>query len=627
MIPDHEMIELIKGAAEEEQFYKMSIEEMVKIYNLGAKLIINHPYNDDLIKATEKFKEAIERKKKETQPAYQSGNVLSHPAGFWMRFWAWCFDSVALSVIFMIVDFFLRQAFGVKVIDLLVSLVSGGLTNGLGVMVFLTGFIILWAAAIIIYWLLSQVLGWMYYVLFETGATHGTPGKLLFGLQVLGRNESPISFGRSTGRHFLKLAAVAPFLLASLLTLVMALFSDRAVDSLKMTGPFAVFFLILSPLLFLIFFGMAGWTKKKRALHDLLSDSYVVRSKELSAQRMLGTILGVILFALVSLVIIPGVLKIQAKSDDMQSRVDQFAVFRPSAAESGRVVKSQTARPALPLPGVISSSKMQSCGLPGMPENADVYLVGIRRGTKELDEQLGDSGHITTEVEVIVDQTPKPAILVLTAYDPVVWKISYTPQANIAGVLVSGNHTQALLGIPKTIPHRVITHEQSAGCPGFYVSGENELSASQQKIMELVGKPVGHYYGESASNYFQIGGNPYNRPTNVVFSSDLKLENYPVYKSDIPAGDRGIDALQRQQKIRLATAYDLSKWSGDKGSKSRLQSELEAGRIFVVNEQITLPPGLFGAHRRDFIIPADVPKPKGPKSHCNFFYLKDGTFE
>ena len=43
--------------------------------------------------------------------------------------------------------------------------------------------------------------------------------------------------------------------------------------------------------------------------------------------------------------------------------------------------------------------------------------------------------------------------------------------------------------------------------------------------------------------------------------------------------------------------------------------------------EITLPPGLFGAHRRDFIIPSGVPKPNGPKAHCTFYYLKDHTFE
>jgi len=62
---DKEMIDLIKGAAEEEQFYKMSLEDMVKIYNHGSRLILYYPDDDDLIGATEKFKTAIEKKKKE----------------------------------------------------------------------------------------------------------------------------------------------------------------------------------------------------------------------------------------------------------------------------------------------------------------------------------------------------------------------------------------------------------------------------------------------------------------------------------------------------------------------------------------------------------------------------------
>jgi len=60
---------------------------------------------------------------------------------------------------------------------------------------------------------------------------------------------------------------------------------------------------------------------------------------------------------------------------------------------------------------------------------------------------------------------------------------------------------------------------------------------------------------------------------------------------------------------------------------ARLASGLGVGSVYVVLDEITLPPGLFGAHRRDLIVPSGVPKPKGPKAHCTFYYLKDHTFE
>ncbi len=93
------------------------------------------------------------------------------------------------------------------------------------------------------------------------------------------------------------------------------------------------------------------------------------------------------------------------------------------------------------------------------------------------------------------------------------------------------------------------------------------------------------------------------------------------------AQQKAISELQRQDKIRLATVEDIASWKGEEGEKERLQGERKHGTVFFVLTEITLPPGLYGAHRRDFIIPPNVPKPYGDKGHCRFYYLKDNTFE
>ena len=145
--------------------------------------------------------------------------------------------------------------------------------------------------------------------------------------------------------------------------------------------------------------------------------------------------------------------------------------------------------------------------------------------------------------------------------------------------------------------------------------------------MALVGRGIDRYYGGSSASVVYVGGDSTIKPVDVAYSSDLTLDDYPVVRGEIPAGDRGIDALQRQGKLRLATAADVARWTGDSTQQSRLASGLGVASVYVVLDEITLPPGLFGAHRRDFIIPSGVPKPKGPKAHCTFYYLKDYTFE
>src|SRR3954449_8355776 len=75
---------------------------------------------------------------------------------------------------------------------------------------------------------------WLYFALFESSSWRATPGKKVCGLVVTGDNGERISFGRATGRYFAK---------------------------------------ILSSLILMIGFMMAGWTRRKQALHDIICDT------------------------------------------------------------------------------------------------------------------------------------------------------------------------------------------------------------------------------------------------------------------------------------------------------------------------------------------------------------------
>jgi hypothetical protein len=228
---------------------------------------------------------------------------------------------------------------------------------------------------------------------------------------------------------------------------------------------------------------------------------------------------------------------------------------------------------------------------------------------------------------VVVGRTPRPIILVLSAYDPVLWKVGSTSAARIAAVLVSGHHTQALIGIPRSMPHRVLSTEQTRGCEPFYAHSAQNAAQEERKIVALSGRGIGRFYGSYSASAVQVGEDVPSGPGGVSYSPELTIDDYPVLRSEIPAGEKGIDALQRLGKIRLATARDVAAWSGDKAQQSKLASYVGMGRVYVVLAEVTLPTGLYGAHGRDFIIPVGVPRPKGPKAHCSFYYLKDHSFE
>ena len=81
---------------------------------------------------------------------------------------------------------------------------------------------------------------WLYYALMESSPRQATFGKLAVGLKVTDMNGGRIGFGQATGRFFGK---------------------------------------IISGLILCIGFMMAGWTERRQALHDMMANTLVVKTR------------------------------------------------------------------------------------------------------------------------------------------------------------------------------------------------------------------------------------------------------------------------------------------------------------------------------------------------------------
>ena len=138
-------------------------------------------------------------------------------AGFWIRVEAFLTDVMALYAILLVSMFVLVLG--------LAYLTS----------VTLYGVVIV----VLVYLLLFVLIGtWLYFSLFESSRKQATPGKLLLCLKVVAPDGSRLSFGRATERYFAK---------------------------------------FLSGLTFGVGYLIAGVTRKKQALHDMITRSFVVR--------------------------------------------------------------------------------------------------------------------------------------------------------------------------------------------------------------------------------------------------------------------------------------------------------------------------------------------------------------
>jgi hypothetical protein len=270
-----------------------------------------------------------------------------------------------------------------------------------------------------------------------------------------------------------------------------------------------------------------------------------------------------------------------------------------------------------------------------LPAGFVVHAVGTYKGTTALpDLQLDDSGHEAAQADVVVNVPDKPVVLVLTAYDPTVWRIGRTAKTTLAGVIVSGYHAQSLIGINKDTPHAMSTYTGKGDFPYFYAyDASPSLLRMNDAVKALVGKEIERFVNEPARGVFYVGDAP-ERGEQVIRSDDLQVKQFVEARKQAqpPAGQKALDILVRDGKLRPATAADIQGWV-DKASEKykrvnptlRIRDHrMRLGRTYVVLEELALPEGLYGAHSRAFIVPDGVAVPTGSAGH-NEFYLMDGT--
>jgi uncharacterized RDD family membrane protein YckC len=148
---------------------------------------------------------------------------VTPPGGFWLRFVASLIDGLVLALVGLaIVGLFV--VFVVESDDGFEDKTSSGIAIALLAMI----------AAF-------TIVAWLYEALMTSSTRGATLGKQALGLRIIRADGGPLSFGRATARYFLKVVPLA---------------NAAGLGCL-----------------------MAGFTRRKRALHDMLADTRVIRSR------------------------------------------------------------------------------------------------------------------------------------------------------------------------------------------------------------------------------------------------------------------------------------------------------------------------------------------------------------
>ena len=149
--------------------------------------------------------------------AYSASPAIPRPAGFWIRFVAWLIDYILCQIVLFPV--------GVVIGVVFAGIASSSRNEALAPLGSLMSFVISLGAT------------WFYEAWMTSSAKQATLGKMALGLQVIDEGSQRISFARATGRYFAK---------------------------------------IISAIILCFGYFMAGWTDRKRALHDIMAGTYVV---------------------------------------------------------------------------------------------------------------------------------------------------------------------------------------------------------------------------------------------------------------------------------------------------------------------------------------------------------------
>jgi hypothetical protein len=267
------------------------------------------------------------------------------------------------------------------------------------------------------------------------------------------------------------------------------------------------------------------------------------------------------------------------------------------------------------------------CAFSGLslPEDFAVLASGHYSG-RNLGVQIDQSGHEATQMDVSVNYTAKPVVLMLGAYEPTIWNVRWTEGTRIIGALVGGYHRQAIAGLEKNIPVLISTHDNKGPC-GYFIVAPNDLGPLNPLSKRLFGRPVDMVYPVGKKSGVAAVGESADSGAKWRSSPDVTPESF-IDKSAPLAGLPGLEDAARRGLIRKATVEDAQAWA-DANARNTSPADIppvsEQGipkppkpsihNAYVVLGPFTYPAGLFGGNSAAFFIPKGIPRPQGNPGH------------
>ncbi|WP_041364073.1 hypothetical protein [Methylomonas methanica] len=265
-----------------------------------------------------------------------------------------------------------------------------------------------------------------------------------------------------------------------------------------------------------------------------------------------------------------------------------------------------------------------------------VYLVTRHSGLQDSKYQFGASGHEVRESEVVINKPGENIILVLMAYDPVLWKISKTFSTLVSGVVLAGYHEQMLYGLPKLTPVLRAIYETKSECAYFYdsLNSGGQEHYIMQRIAEITGSAPLEIINSAHNGKFYVGDT--ESVSKLIEYSDQDFDTFmqthlkqrQVTIDEVAPKEEGIRQLIREGKIRPAGTSDIERWArAAVKNHNSAQHRMHLGFTYVIVKTMQFPRGMYGAHSKAFILSEHVSMPLGDIAHNAVYMLENGVCE
>ena len=269
-------------------------------------------------------------------------------------------------------------------------------------------------------------------------------------------------------------------------------------------------------------------------------------------------------------------------------------------------------------------------------EGARVAILGAYEGRSKLPFLFQGDSHEVTAIRVGANTAGPPLLLVLTAYDPVIWDLAGVPAGRLRGVLVYGYHGQGVAHLPARVPLRFETfhgRERHSGCGeyAYAYKGGGDLDRLVDQVAALLGREPGSFTGDYSPLGLHVERGVTDEPVKRIDLSRTRL-SMPIDRSLVAPGAAGLDQLLASGAIRRATADDVARVNEEASRRSRSghlapfrHEQLGTSRTYVVTRAITVPAGMYGGNSASFIIMPGVPTPIDRGSHNTYYSAEDGS--